>query len=62
MEQNESMLLTRREAATTLAISPRKLWQLTACGEIDTVRIGRCVRYSPAALRAFVERQTRAGR
>jgi excisionase family DNA binding protein len=44
-----------KAAATALAISPRKLWALTASGEVPCVRIGRSVRYDAADLDAFVE-------
>jgi excisionase family DNA binding protein len=49
------LLLTAAEAAEALAISERNLWGLTDRGEIPVVRLGRCVRYDPADLRAFIE-------
>lgn len=49
-------LLTPIEAATTLGISPRKLWELSNRKEIASVRIGRCVRYDPRDLSDFVLR------
>jgi hypothetical protein len=49
------LLLKPREAAKALAISPRKLWSLTACGAIRCVRIDRAVRYAPDDLRAYIE-------
>ncbi|MCC6492588.1 MAG: helix-turn-helix domain-containing protein [Pirellulales bacterium] len=49
-------LLTPRQAAERLAISPRKLWALTASGEVASVRIGRAVRYDAADLADFIER------
>ena len=51
------MLLTVRQAAEALQISERKLWSMTASGEITRVRIGRSVRYDPTDLRAWIERQ-----
>jgi excisionase family DNA binding protein len=39
------LLWTSREAAQALRISERKLWGLTASGEIPFVRIGRSIRY-----------------
>ena len=48
-------LLKPPDAARTLAISPRKLWELTAGGDIPAVRIGRSVRYDPVDLRAWIE-------
>lgn len=50
-------LLTPKEAARALAIHPNKLWAITNQGEIRSVRIGRAVRYDPADLRDFLERQ-----
>jgi len=44
------------EAARSLAISPRKLWAMTNTGEIPSVRLGRAVRYDPADLREWIER------
>lgn len=52
--ETRSLLLRPAEAARLLAISPRKLWEITNTGEIPFVRIGRCLRYAPAALAAWV--------
>ena len=52
------LLLTAREAAAALAISERKLWELTSGGNIKVVRIGRSVRYSRVALEEFVAAQS----
>jgi excisionase family DNA binding protein len=49
-------LLRPLEAAERLAISPRTLWELTKRGAIESVRLGRSVRYSPTALAAFTEK------
>ena len=49
------LLLTPPEASEALAMSPRKLWALTASRQIKSVRIGRSVRYDPADLREFIE-------
>lgn len=48
------LLLTPRQAAQTLAISPRKLWDLTNSGDVPHIRIGRSVRYPAAALERWV--------
>jgi excisionase family DNA binding protein len=48
------LLLTPREAAAALRISPRLLWSLTRDGTIPCVRLRRAVRYSPAALQAWL--------
>lgn len=52
--------MTASEAAQALAISPRKLWTMTNCGEIPCVRIGRSVRYDPADLQVWIEEQKSA--
>lgn len=52
------LLLTARDAAAALAISERKLWELTNGGVIKVVRIGRSVRYSHAALEDFIAEQS----
>jgi excisionase family DNA binding protein len=51
---SSSRLLTCKEAADFLCLSLRKLWALSASGEIPAVRIGKSVRYSPMVLVAFV--------
>jgi excisionase family DNA binding protein len=55
------LLLKPAQAAEVLAISARKLWSLTASGEIPHVRIGRCVRYNLADLRLYAEARTTGG-
>lgn len=55
--QIEPLLLTAREVAKSLAVSPRTVWALTASGALACVRIGRAVRYDVEDLRAFVARQ-----
>ena len=49
------LLLRAREAAAAIALSPRKLWELTNRGEIPCVRIGRAVRYDRRDLLAWIE-------
>jgi excisionase family DNA binding protein len=52
------LLLTRKQAAAALAVGERTLWAMTwPRGPIRSVRIGRSVRYSVDALRAWVESQ-----
>lgn len=55
------LLLKPAQAASTLAISPRKLWSLTACREIPCVRFGRVVRYSTTALQQYIDAQSEGG-
>ena len=50
------ILLRPAEAAETLSISPRLLWQLTSDGAIPRVTIGRSVRYRREDLEAFATR------
>lgn len=54
---NEPLLLRPPEAAELLAISPRKLWELTNTRELPSVRIGRCLRYPKAELKLWVAKQ-----
>jgi excisionase family DNA binding protein len=57
-----SQLLTAKQAAEFLAISERKLWELTHSGKIAATRIGRLMRYTPESLQAFVEANTSPAR
>lgn len=59
---DRKLLLKPREAASILGISPRKLWSLTAGGELSAVRIGRAVRYGMADLESFVSERRNASR
>ncbi len=51
---NSNHLLSRREASSYLAISPRKLDQLVADGDLPRVKIGSCVRFERSDLDAFI--------
>ena len=53
-QANEPLLLRPSEAARMLAISPRKLWELTNTREVPSVRIGRCLRYPREGLGSWV--------
>jgi excisionase family DNA binding protein len=53
-------LLTALEAARFLAVSPRKLWQLTKDRQVKALKLGRSVRYDVRDLQEFVDR-LRAG-
>lgn len=54
-ESAKSLLITPKQAAASLSISQRKLFDLTKSGEIPSIRLGRRnVRYSPAALEQYV--------
>jgi excisionase family DNA binding protein len=53
---SEKLLLTPRQAAESLQISERQLWRLEKAREIRSTRIGkRIVRFTPDALRAFID-------
>jgi excisionase family DNA binding protein len=52
------LLLTPRQAARSLAISPRTLWGMTARREIRHLRIGRLVRYAVSDLRQWIAANT----
>lgn len=56
-EHRGRRLLTSREAAEWLAVSPRTLWELANRGDLPCVRIGRSVRYDPNDLDAWIARQ-----
>ena len=51
------LLLTAREAAESLAISERTLWDLTRRGEIPRLKIGASVRYDLRDLQAFIDKR-----
>ena len=55
------LLLTARQAAQVLGISPRTLFSLTKNGDLPVVRFGRLVRYSPNDLRDWIESHTEGG-
>lgn len=63
----DALLLSPRDTARLLAVSPRKLWSLTFEDRpgLPYVRIGRLVRYRPAAvaeyLRSIEARATEGG-
>jgi excisionase family DNA binding protein len=56
-----ALLLRLPEAAEELAISERKLWDLTKGGEIPCIRIGRSVRYARADLIAWINTKKQGG-
>ena len=60
-KQALALLLTPQQTTDALAISPRKLWGMTASGEIPHVRIGRCVRYPIDDLQRWIEKKKKGG-
>ena len=57
----EPLLRRPAEAARFLAISSRKLWELTNTREVPAIRIGCALRYPADELRAWVA-ERRGGR
>ena len=60
-DNTKTLLLNAREAAAALAISPRKLWGMTASGEIPLIRLGRSVRYPLDDLQCWIDGQKKGG-
>lgn len=50
----DPILVDAKRAAAMLSIGTRKLWELTNCGAIDSVKIGRAVRYRVSDLESWV--------
>lgn len=55
------LLLSVRDAARLLGVSPRHLHTLTHRGEVPHVRLGHRVLYPVARLMAYIEAQTIGG-
>lgn len=55
------LLLMVEEAAKSLSLSERTLWEATDTGELPAVRLGRSVRYDPADLRAWIDSKKTRG-
>jgi hypothetical protein len=58
-----ALLVSARDAAQMLAVSPRKLWAMTfeETPGLPYVRCGRLVRYSPDDLRGWIASQRKGG-
>ncbi len=56
MQIQTKHLITVREQANLLSVSPRHLHDLTKQRIIPCVRLGRSVRYSPQAVAAALEK------
>ncbi len=48
-------LLNVNQAAKTLCVSPRTVWELTNDGALACIRIGRRVLYAPEDIQAFID-------
>ena len=53
-------LLTIRDVAERLQVTPRTIHRLVANGDLTVIRIGRSVRVSEEALKAFLTGEDRA--
>ena len=51
------LLLTPRQAAAAMVISPRSLSRITHDGGLPSIKIGRSRRYDPADLADWIDRQ-----
>jgi hypothetical protein len=58
-----ALLVSARDAARMLAVSPRKLWAMTfeETPGLPFVRCGRLVRYSPDDLRRWIDARREGG-
>jgi len=63
MNSPAPLLLSPREAAQMLAVSPRFLWKITFERQpgLPYVRMGRLVRYAVTDLQTWIDRQRQGG-
>lgn len=54
-----SRLMSTRDAAESLGVSPQTVMKLTRLGELRVVRIGSRTLYRPADVEDYVERHAR---
>jgi hypothetical protein len=54
--------LRPRDAAIALGIGQRKLWELTNCGVLPCVRLGRTVIYPVAMLEEYLRKNATGGK
>jgi excisionase family DNA binding protein len=52
----DKALATVPEVATAISMSPAKVWQLVASGELRSVKVGKSRRIPVVEVTAFVER------
>jgi excisionase family DNA binding protein len=50
-------LLSRREAAELLNVSPKTVWRLTRSGELRTHRVGHQLRLAEVDVEAYLNRE-----
>ena len=58
--RNLAQLLTPAEVAKILGIKEQTLtaWRCLGSQELEYIKIGRCIRYHPGAVEAYLQRQT----
>ena len=56
-----TLLLTPAQGSEAPAISPRKLWGMTASGKVPHIKIGRCVRYPIDDLQRWIDAKKKGG-
>ena len=56
MQTQSTKLITVREQAALLSVSTRHLHDLTRQRLVPVVRLGRSIRYNPAAVAAAIEK------
>lgn len=58
-----NLLLTPKEAAKLLSVSPRKLWSMTFEDGLGVpyLKMGRLVRYPLADLKTWIQQQSEGG-
>lgn len=63
VKSNDAMLVSPRDAAKLLCVSPRKLWAMTfeERRPLPHVKCGRLVRYCPDDLRRWIESRREGG-
>ncbi len=57
----QRLLLRIPEVAETLGIGRTKIYEMIATGELPTIRVGRAVRISVAALQKWIEEREQQG-
>ena len=58
---SDRLLLRATETSQMLGISARKLWSMTAGGEIPCLRMGKSVRYNLESLRRWIAQREKGG-
>jgi excisionase family DNA binding protein len=54
-DESATRLMTIDEVARELSVGRTYAWELTAGGQLPTVRLGRLVRVRPADLRRYID-------